>query len=210
MKRFATTFAVVAILTAAIFATDANAQVSASSFSTGGTAISSAYGRGNTRLNSSAVASGGGFARSTLTGSGYNGGFATGSSRAVSHGGVAISNGNSSANGWGARSNSNSYARTIGGYSRSDSNAVANGRWADANSNAATQTYYTYGRSSSEAIDNRQNTYQPYQSYSPTNTQPTYNSGYGSGYKGGTSASVFQSSTPRVMRFSGRVIRRGR
>ena len=101
MKRFTTTFAIVAVLTVTALTNDADAQVSASSYSTGGTAISSASGRGNTRLRSSAVATGGGYARSTMTGSGFNGGFASGSSRAVSHGGVAISNGNSSANGSG-------------------------------------------------------------------------------------------------------------
>lgn len=203
MKRFATTFAAVAALTIAIIsADDANAQVSASSYSTGGTAISSAYGRGNTRLNSTAVATRGGYARSTMTGSGLNDGYATGNSRAVSHGGVAISNGNSSANGWGARSHSNSYARTVGGYARSNSNAVANGRWANARSNASTRTYYTYGNSSAEAIDNRPNTYQTYGS---TNAQPNSNPGYSSG----TTAAVYQNSTPRTFRFRSRTTRRG-
>ncbi|QEF96177.1 hypothetical protein Mal15_02040 [Stieleria maiorica] len=202
MKRFATTFVIVALTTfAALTGTDANAQVSASSYSTGGTAISSAYGRGNTRLNSSAYASGGGYARSTMTGRGVNGGFASGNSRAVSHGGVAISNGNSSANGWGARSHSNSYARTVGGFARSNSNAVANGNWADARSNAVTRTWGTYGSSSSEAIDNRQTGYPVY----PTNT-PGYTSG---NYGGGTSATVYQSSTPRKTIFRSRSVRRG-
>lgn len=203
MKRLLTTFAIAAALTATVMTGDADAQVSASSYSTGGTAISSAYGRGNTRLNSSAVATGGGYARSTMTGSGFNGGFASGNSRAVSHGGVAISNGNSSANGWGARSHSNSYARTVGGFARSNSNAVANGNWADARSNAVTRTWGTYGSSSSEAIDNRQNTYQP---YNTGYAQPMSN---GSNYRTGTSASAIQNATPRVRVFRSRMTRRG-
>nr|WP_236649215.1 hypothetical protein [Rhodopirellula sp. SM50] len=204
MKRFTTTFAVVAILATAAFTGNAHAQVSASSYSTGGTAISSAYGRGNTRLNSSAVASGGGYARSTMTGRGVNGGFASGNSRAVSHGGVAISNGNSSANGWGARSHSNSYARTVGGFARSNSNAVANGNWADARSNAVTRTWGTYGSSSSEAIDNRRSSNPGYPVY-PTNT-PSYTGG---NYSSGTTASVYQNSTPRATVFRSRSVRRG-
>ncbi|MCO8125507.1 hypothetical protein NHH03_27460 [Stieleria sp. TO1_6] len=206
MKRFATAFSVVAVLTACVLTSDANAQVSASSYSTGGTAVSSAYGRGNTRLNSSAVATGGGYARSTMTGSGRNGGFASGSSRAVSHGGVAISNGNSTANGWGARSHSDSYARTVGGFARSNSNAVANGRWADARSSAATRTWGTYGSSSSEAIDNRVTNYPTYQP-SGNNGGQSYNNG---NYSSGTTAAVYQNSTPRKTFFRSRVIGRGR
>lgn len=164
MKRFITTLAIAAVVTLSVATSEANAQVTASSYSSGGTAISTAHGRGNTRLNSSAVATNGGYARSTMTGSGYNGGFASGNSQAISHGGVAISNGHSSANGWGARSHANSRAYTIGGFSDSNATAAARGNWSNAAANSAANTYYNYGRSSATAIDNRANTYQPYQS----------------------------------------------
>ena len=61
-------------------AAEADAQVTASSFSSGGTAISTASGRGNTRLNSTAIATNGGYARADMRGSGRNGGFASGNS----------------------------------------------------------------------------------------------------------------------------------
>ena len=110
----------------------------------------------------------------------------------------------SSANGWGARSHSNSYARTVGGFARSDSNAVANGNWANARSNADTRTWGTYGSSSSEAIDNRATNYPVYNGY-PTAT-PAYNGG---NYSSGTSAAIFQNSTPRATILRGRTVRRG-
>jgi hypothetical protein len=173
MKRlnlFSATLALAAFaLAATLTSNTAEAQVTASSFSNGGTAISTAHGRGNTRLNASAVATGGGYARSTMFGSGRNGGFASGNSRAVSHGGVAISNGRSRANGWGARSHSNSVARTVGGFARSDSRAVARGNWANAASDATTRTWGTYGRSSAEAIDDR---FQSYPSVTPSSGTP--------------------------------------
>ena len=53
-----------ALAAVALLAADANAQVSASSFSTGGTAISTASGRGNTRLNATSIAVNGGYAPS--------------------------------------------------------------------------------------------------------------------------------------------------
>ncbi|MCC9604109.1 hypothetical protein LOC67_26445 [Stieleria sp. JC731] len=199
MKRFTKLFAAAALLTAMTTATNVDAQVTSSSYSTGGTAISSAYGRGNTRLHSGAMATGGGYARSTMTGDGRNGGFASGRSAAISHGGVAISRGNSSANGWGARSHSTSVARTVGGFSRSDSNAIANGNWANARSNAQTRTWGTYGRSSSEAIDDR--------GYS-NGYVPNNGSSYSSGYSGGTISSMIQRSTPRSTVIRGRIMRR--
>ena len=78
-----------------LLATTADAQVTASSYSTGGTAISTASGRGNTRLNATSMATGGGYARADMRGSGRNGGFASGNSTAIAAGGVAISNGRS-------------------------------------------------------------------------------------------------------------------
>ncbi|WP_235908936.1 hypothetical protein [Roseiconus nitratireducens] len=198
MSRLHTLLAAVAVLTTTAICTDAQAQVSASSYSTGGTAISTAHGRGNTRLNSSAVATGGGYARSNITGQGINGGFASGNSRAVSHGGVAISDANSTANGWGARSRSNSYARTVGGFARSDSNAIARGNWADASADATTRTWGTYGSSSSEAIDNRVPSYGNQPVYPAV--QPTY-------YSNG--AGTTYNNAPKSSGFSRRVFRRG-
>jgi hypothetical protein len=204
MKRFLAPLAVAALLSTTAVTEQAHAQVSASSFSSGGTAISKASGRGNTRLHASSVATGGGYARSTISGRGTRGGFASGNSRAVSHGGVAISNGRSVANGWGARSHANSRARTVGGYARSDSRAVANGPWADARSNADTRTWGTYGRSSSEAIDDRGYGY----AAPAAGGQPTA-SGLPSGFSGGATASIYQNATPRRVIFRSRTGRRG-
>ncbi len=204
MKRLTLAIAAAAAVHFAAAGQTAHAQVTASSFSSGGTAISSAHGRGNTRLHSSAVATGGGYARSTMTGRGVNGGFASGRSSAISHGGVAISNGNSSANGWGARSHSDSRARTFGGFARSDSNAVARGTWANARSRATTRTFGTYGRSSSEAIDDRSPSFVPSAGY------VTPQSFGGSVIGGGTSATIFQNSSPGRSIIRGRIFRGGR
>lgn len=239
MKRFFTSFAALTLATLATVST-ADAQVTASSSSTGGTAISSARGFGNTRLNSSAHAMNGGYARSTLTGSGVNGGFASGNSRAFSNGGVAISNGNSQANGWGARSHVNSYAGTVGGFARSNGNAIANGNWANATANANTRTWGTYGSSSAEAIDNRPSTGYPvvspgqpfgagyatpysqsgsigngFQSMQPTTTAVPASGGFRSTGRifnstGGVSTRVFQNSTPRGTVFGTRTFGRRR
>ncbi|TWU08455.1 hypothetical protein [Stieleria varia] len=169
MNRIITTIALAAVC---LLTAEANAQVTASSYSTGGTAISTARGYGNTQLNATAVATQGGYARANMYGQGTNGGFARGNSTAISHGGVAISNGRSIANGWGAQSVANSTARTYQGFARSNSNAVANGYWAQAGADANTSTFQQYGSSSAEAIDNRMNNYNPvYPTYS-TGVQP--------------------------------------
>ncbi len=173
---------------AALFATlapEADAQVTASSYSNGGTAISSASGRGNTRLNASSYASGGGYARATMTGSGTNGGFASGNSTASSRGGVAISNGRSVANGWGARSHANSRANSFRGFARSDSTAIANGNFAQAGSDSRANAFYNYSRSNARAVDNQSYYGQPYSSSgmsSPSSSGTQYtNFGPGSG-----------------------------
>lgn len=49
-----------------VLASEAQAQVSAYSYSTGGTAVSTASGRGNTRLNATAIATNGGYARANM------------------------------------------------------------------------------------------------------------------------------------------------
>lgn len=133
----------------------AQAQVTASSYSEGGTAISTASGRGNTQLNASSYAAGGGYARATMTGRGTNGGFASGNSTASSYGGVAISNGRSVANGWGARSDAQSHANAYRGYARSDGTAIANGRFAQAGADAEANAFYNFSRSQARAVDNR-------------------------------------------------------
>ena len=107
---------------ASVGADTADAQVVSSSFSTGGTAISSASGRGNVHLRSHAAASGGGRAVAHMTGSGRNGGRATGAAIAASHGGYARANGNSHAGGWNSRSDSTAMAASIYGT------AIANDR----------------------------------------------------------------------------------
>ncbi|WP_233148270.1 hypothetical protein [Rhodopirellula sp. MGV] len=197
MKMITKMAVAIALFAGFVVAGSAEAQVTASSFSSGGTAVSSAYGRGRTRLHAGAVATHGGYARSTMTGDGRNGGFASGRSAAISHGGVAISNGNSSANGWAARSHSTSVARTVNGFSRSDSNAIANGNWANARANAQSRTWGTYGRSSAEAVDNR------------GNSGGYYPSGLTTGApSGGIVSSMFQRSTPGKTIFRGRVSRR--
>ena len=164
-----------------LVASNAEAQVSASSFSNGGTAIATARGKGNTRLSANATALNGGYARADMRGSGRNGGFARGSSNAFSNGGVAISRGQSHANGWGAYSNANSNARTYQGFARSNARAVARGTWSNADANAGVSTFRRYGNSSAEAIDNRWNGY-----------QQTYGSPAGQGY----SAPASQTYTP--------------
>ena len=78
-----------AVAALCLLVSEASAQVTASSYSSGGTAVATANGRGNTRLNATAVARNGGYARANMTGRGYNGGFASGNSRAVANGGVA-------------------------------------------------------------------------------------------------------------------------
>ena len=162
MKRFIQPLVIAIALAAGWLALtqQVHAQVTASSYSTGGTAIATASGRGNTRLNSSAYATGGGYARSNITGRGTNGGFASGNSRAYSNGGVAISNGRSIADGWGARSHVDSTARTVGGFARSNGTAAALGNWSNAAARSGVRTWGTYGDSNATAIDNRR-TVQP-------------------------------------------------
>ncbi|MCC9658193.1 hypothetical protein [Rhodopirellula halodulae] len=146
----------VAVAAICLFTAEANAQVTASSYSNGGTAISTASGRGNTRLNARSYATNGGFARADMRGSGRNGGFASGNSSAFANGGVAISNGRSIANGYGARSHANSTARTFGGYSNSSSTAKALGNWANARSDSTANSWF--GQSShshAKAVDRR-------------------------------------------------------
>jgi hypothetical protein len=146
------------LIAGGLISTDAHAQVTANSFSSGGTAVSTASGRGNTRLRADSFATGGGYARSTMRGSGRNGGFASGNSTAIAAGGVAISNGSSHANGWGARSRADSTALSLGGFARSRSTARATGPWANARSGAisiADQGQFSNTRST--AIDDRRN-----------------------------------------------------
>ena len=162
---------VIALATVCLASVEAEAQVTASSFSSGGTAISTARGRGNTRLNATAIASEGGYARADMRGSGRNGGFASGNSTAIGVGGVAISKGRSHANGWGARSHADSAALSMGGFSRSKSTAIANGSWSNAASDSISiADYGQYSSSSSKAIDNRWNSGPVY----GTNPPPTY------------------------------------
>ncbi len=165
IRILTTAFAVAAVSLAAV---EADAQVTASSYSTGGTAISTASGRGNTRLDATAIATDGGYARADMRGSGRNGGFASGSSTAIAAGGVAISKGRSYANGWGARSNADSAAISLGGFARSNSTAIANGNWSNARSNAAAiATYGQYSNSRAKAVDNRWNQQPVYQTEQP-------------------------------------------
>lgn len=110
-------------------------QVTATSFSTGGVAISSAHGWGNTQIQAHSAASGGGIARATMFGTGIAGGTARGSAIAASHGGVAIANGRSDARGWGAVAQSNSIAASSYGIAVANGTAVARGnRWAGSDS----------------------------------------------------------------------------
>lgn len=135
---------------------EAEAQVTATSYSTGGTAVSTASGRGNTRLNATAMATNGGYARANMQGSGRNGGFASGNSTAIAAGGVAISNGRSHANGWGSRSHVDSTALSMGGFSRSNGTAIARGPWANARAESVSMADYgQYSNSRSTAIDRR-------------------------------------------------------
>lgn len=151
-------FAVLCLIAGGLISTDAHAQVTANSFSSGGTAISTASGRGNTRIRANSFATGGGYARSTMRGSGQNGGFATGNSTASAIGGVAISNGSSRANGWGSRSHARSTAITQGGFARSRSNARAIGPWANARSNARSiAAPGQFSNTRSTATDDRRN-----------------------------------------------------
>jgi len=146
----------IAVAAACLMTAEAKAQVTARSYSNGGTAISTASGRGNTRLNASSYATNGGYARSDMRGSGRNGGFASGNSTAYANGGVAISQGRSHANGWRARSHADSRAVTHGGFSRSSSTAKALGNWSNARSNSTANSWF--GRSSTSrarAVDNR-------------------------------------------------------
>ena len=156
---------ILALAAFSLVAVETEAQVTASSFSSGGTAISTARGRGNTRLNATAVAAEGGYARADMRGSGRNGGFASGNSNAVAIGGVAVSKGRSHANGWGARSHANSTALSLGGFARSKGTAIANGNWSNARADAiSTADYGQYSSSKARAVDNRwiqQPIYQP-------------------------------------------------
>ncbi len=138
-----------------LIAVDANAQVTANSFSSGGTASATASGRGNTRLTANAVAVNGGTAISRMYGSGHNGGFATGNSNAFANGGIAISNGQSYANGWGARSHVRSDANAYRGFAQSNGTAVANGFWSNAKANSQANAFGNRSVSSSRAVDNR-------------------------------------------------------
>ncbi len=180
MTRFTTTFAAVALCLFA--ATAADAQVTARSYSNGGTAVATANGRGNTRLNATAVARNGGFARADMNGRGVNGGFASGNSSAVANGGVAISNGRSIANGWGARSHADSVARSNFGFSRSDSTAIARGNWSNAASDSrAVSGWGQYSRSNSRAVDDRRFLPQS-QPWSPPTYAPAVEPYFGSGF----------------------------
>jgi len=170
MTRITNTLAIAALC---LFATAAEAQVTASSYSNGGTAVATANGRGNTRLNATAVARNGGYAQANMSGSGTNGGFASGNSRAISNGGVAISNGRSVANGWGARSHVNSSARTNFGVARSNGTAIANGAWSNARANSrANANWGQSSYSNARAVDNRQ-FLGPQPGYGPA-VQPNY------------------------------------
>lgn len=181
MTRFTTKFAAVAICLFA--ATAADAQVTARSYSNGGTAVATANGRGNTRLNATAVARNGGFARANMIGRGVNGGFASGRSTAIANGGVAISNGRSIADGWGARSDADSRARSNFGFSRSDSTAIARGPWSNATAESrATGRWGEISRSNSRAIDDRRYRPQPQPWSAPTYApavEPYFGSGFG-------------------------------
>lgn len=150
--------AALCLIAGGLTSTDAHAQVTANSFSSGGTAISTASGRGNTRIRADSFATGGGYARSTMRGSGRNGGFATGNSTAIAAGGVAVSNGSSYANGWGSRSRADSTALSLGGFARSRSTARAMGPWANARSGAMSIAEPgQFSNTRSTATDDRRN-----------------------------------------------------
>ena len=108
-------------------AAEAQAQVTARSFSDGGVATANARGAGNTRLHAEAAATRGGRAHAGITGSGRRGGYATGTSIAVADGGRAVSNAHSDARGFGARSHVESISGSIRGTAISQSNAFARG-----------------------------------------------------------------------------------
>lgn len=167
--------AAAAVLTLTIGAPECSAQVSASSYSSGGTAISKASGRGNTRLSANARVQNGGYAKATMHGSGRNGGFATGSSNANSFGGTAVSRGRSHANGWGARSHAESEANAFYGVATSRSKAIANGRWANANSEAGADAFFNHAHGRSTAIDNR---YQAAPVYGPSIQPNDFSTGF--------------------------------
>ncbi len=146
----------IAFASLCILACEANAQVTAYSYSTGGTAISTASGRGNTRLGATAIATDGGYARANMQGSGRNGGFASGNSTAIAAGGVAISNGRSKADGWGSRAHADSTALSLGGYARSNGTAIARGNWSNARAGAVSIAEYgQFSSGNATAIDNR-------------------------------------------------------
>lgn len=145
-----------AVAALCLLTVEAQAQVTASSYSTGGTAVSSAYGRGNTRLNATAIATNGGYAQANMYGSGRNGGFASGNSTAIAAGGVAISNGRSIANGRWSRSHVDSTALSMGGFATSNGTAIARGPWSNARAEAVSMAEYgQYSNSNARAVDNR-------------------------------------------------------
>jgi hypothetical protein len=108
-------------------AAEGRAQVTARSYSDGGTATARASGVGNTTLHAEAAASRGAEAHARISGNGLHGGYATGTSIAVSDRGRAVSNAHSDARGWGARSHVESVAGSIRGVAISQSNAYARG-----------------------------------------------------------------------------------
>ena len=138
MKRKLTSLSFVFLLILAQHSI-ASAQVTASSYSTGGVASARAYGTGNTNINATEAASGGGFAQATMIGNGTRGGYATGNAIAASHGGVAIANGRSDARGWGSVANSNTIAASNYGTAIANGSAVArHNAWANSDSTAVT------------------------------------------------------------------------